>query len=225
MSDAARPHRPHRPCRGRRRKRVVADDDDDDGGGGGGDDPSNGVRVVGTRVFFFCDVTPRSVVRLSDCLHEANKRVLSRHKDADARAAARVRLLMLSPGGDVFSGLAAMDIIRHNIVPVVTIAVGMVASSATFLFLAGKRRLISPHGFVLIHQLSLTGFDGKYADLVDEMHNSRDLMTKITDLYRDRTKMSAKKVHAMLRCERAMDATACVKAGVAHAKWTRTEGR
>ena len=42
-----------------------------------------------------------------------------------------------SYGGDVFAGLALMDLIKNNEIPITTIVEGPVASAATLMFLGG----------------------------------------------------------------------------------------
>ena len=170
------------------------------------------VVALGNRVYFYAPVTRMSVLKLIKALKEATASCLQTHDHKDAT----VRLYIHSNGGDAFAGLAAMDHIQLNPVPVVAIADGMVASAASFMLLAAKRRLALPHAYVRIHQLSLNGFDGKYAELVDEMQNTHAMMLKIKTLYQERTKMRAKRIEDILKQELDMDADECVREGVVH---------
>ena len=76
-----------------------------------------------------------------------------------------------------------LEIIHGLIVVVLVIAVhtyidGLIASAATFLFLAGKKRFMTENSNILIHQIS-TGFWGKFEDLKDEYKNTTELMKRV----------------------------------------------
>lgn len=186
---------------GRKRRRAADDDGDDEGS----------VTCDGATVHFYADVTRANVLKLQACLREASAAAL---RCAPPDAEPRVHVHIFSPGGDVFAGLAGVDHIARSRVPVTTVADGMVASAASFLLLAGARRLALPHAFVRIHQLSIHGFEGKYADLVDEMHNSRALMRSIRALYRDRTRLADARLDELLAKELDLDAETCVAEGI-----------
>ena len=165
---------------------------------------AHGVRI-------YSDVTRASILKLLACLREAETASLSGGPEAEPR----VYLYIHSNGGDAFAGLAAYDHLRLARVPLVAVADGMVASAASFLDLAADRRLILPHAYVRIHQLSIYGLSGKYAELRDEMANSESLMRAIESLYHERAGMDLERVRELLRQEIDMDAEQCVAAGIA----------
>ena len=127
-----------------------------------------------------------------------------------------IYLYIHSNGGDAYAGLAMYDHIRLNTVPIVTVADGMVASAASFMLLAANHRLMHENSFVRIHQLSIVGFDGKYAEMVDEMQNTHCLMKKLEDMYVARTGMSLDHCRDLLRQEIDMDAERCLTEGLVH---------
>ena len=71
-----------------------------------------------------------------------------------------------SPGGGVTSGMVIYDVMQMISSPVSTVCMGMAASMGSILLSGGKkgRRLIFPHGEVMIHQPS-GGGRGTSADL------------------------------------------------------------
>lgn len=198
-------------CKTAMRRRVAKHTLDGDGGD---DEDSDVIESNGVCVFFYADVTRANNLKLISCLREATVACIRHSTTPDSPP--RVYLYIHSNGGDAFAGLAAYDHIRHNPIPVVTVADGMVASAATFMLLAAERRLVHEHAFVRIHQLSITGFDGKYTDLVDEMENSHCLMQKIENLYVCRTGMCRDRCRRLLRQEIDMDATRCLTEGLVH---------
>lgn len=194
--------------RGKKRASSSSDDDAADNDGEGEQESSSRVMQVGTRIFFYADVNVASVHKLYRCMRSANASAL----ESEAQ---EISIHINSSGGDAYAGLAAYHHILRNPVSVTTYVDGFVASAATFLLLAGRRRVAMKHGFVLIHQVS-TGFVGKYNDLIDEMANTHDLMDSFRTLYTERTSMTLGHLDDLLRSERVIHAQACLDHGIVH---------
>ena len=192
--------------RARNRVRHVADDE--------ADVEEDSITSDGACVYFYAEVSRANNLKLIKCLREATVSCLQH--STSPHSPPLIYLYIHSNGGDAFSGLAAYDHIRLNPVPIVTVADGMVASAASFMLLAADHRLIHENSFVRIHQLSIIGFDGKYADMVDEMQNTHSLMKKVQDMYVARTGMDTDYCHDLLRQEIDMDAERCLKEGLVH---------
>lgn len=71
-----------------------------------------------------------------------------------------IKLFINSPGGVVTSGMVLYDTIKMISSPVSTICMGLAASMGSILLSVGTkgRRFIFPHGEVMIHQPSLSGY-------------------------------------------------------------------
>ncbi|HEY8398147.1 MAG TPA: ATP-dependent Clp protease proteolytic subunit [Flavihumibacter sp.] len=79
-----------------------------------------------------------------------------------------IKFYINSPGGVVTSGMVIYDTMQMIQSPVSTICMGLAASMGSILLSGGAkgRRLIYPHGEVMIHQPSLGGYmQGVSADL------------------------------------------------------------
>jgi ATP-dependent Clp protease protease subunit len=63
-----------------------------------------------------------------------------------------VYLYICSEGGETSAGLAVYDLMQWLPAPVYTIGMGICASMAAILLMAGKRRFIFPHSWVMLHQ-------------------------------------------------------------------------
>lgn len=188
-------------------KRVRCSDEDVD-------DASSEVTALGCCVYFYATVTAASILKLVTCLREANECAL---KATHLDTAPCVYLYIHSDGGDAYAGLSGMDHIRLNPVPVVTIVDGMVASAASFLLLGARVRKCMPNSFVRIHQISISGFVGKFVDFVDEFQNTNSLMDTVRDVYLSNTCLSRERLEEILRKEIDMNATTCVEDGLVHA--------
>ena len=90
-----------------------------------------------------------------------------------------IKFFISSPGGSVTSGMVIYDTMQLIKSPVSTICMGLAASMGSILLSGGEkgRRLIFPHGEVMIHQPSLGGhIQGVSADM--EIHAEQILRTK-----------------------------------------------
>ena len=97
-------------------------------------------------------------------------------------------------------GLSIYDFIKTLKIPVHTYIDGLIASAATFLFLAGKKRFMTENSNILIHQIS-TGFKYKFEDLKDEYKNTTELMKIAKKIYTDNTSMSKKTIDDIIKRE------------------------
>ena len=75
-------------------------------------------------------------------------------------------LMICSEGGAMESAFALIDVMRASSIPIKTVGLGSVASSALLVFLAGTpgRRMLTPNTSILSHQYSW-GSDGKHHEL------------------------------------------------------------
>ena len=96
-----------------------------------------------------------------------------------------IKFYINSPGGVVTSGMVMYDTMRMMKSPVSTICMGLAASMGSILLSGGAKgkRLIYPHGEVMIHQPSLGGsFRGVSADLeiqAEQTKRVKDIGAKI----------------------------------------------
>lgn len=88
-----------------------------------------------------------------------------------------IEIYINSPGGEISSGMAIYDMIRHIGIPVTTIATGLCASIATIIYVAVPKdmRKSLPNTRFLIHQ-PLAGFKGTATEL--EIHANEILRTR-----------------------------------------------
>lgn len=113
-----------------------------------------------------------------------------------------IHLYINSPGGSVSAGMAIYDTMQYIRPSISTICVGMAASMASILLMAGSKgkRFALPHSTVMIHQ-PLGGYEGQASDIEihtknilrirEEMydtivkHTGKDRKTVIRDTDRD----------------------------------------
>ena len=196
--------RPSRARSPRRSPRSAGSDEEE------GSEETAGITRQGCTIYFFASVTRETIHALLTKLSEANA-----HAAAQATPACSpgVTLYIQSEGGDAHAGLSGMDHIRTNLFPVTCVADGFVASAASFLLVAGAKKLCFQNATVLIHQIS-TGFEGKYNEMVDEVKNSSEVMRQMRRAYLSSTRMSEKQLDRLLKKEISLSSEQCVKLGV-----------
>lgn len=119
-----------------------------------------------------------------------------------------------SPGGDVFAGLAIYNaLVNHN--GNVTVRVdGLAASIASVIAMAGDKIIMSPGSMIMIHRPSVYA-----AGTVDDMEKAKDVLLKIeegiTPIYAKRTGLSDEKITELLEAETWMLADKAVELGFA----------
>ena len=186
--------------------RTAKDDSDDD------DEDENIERVKNT-IYYYGDVNRKNVLKFHKLLREATDDIRKQMIETDCEG--KIFVNICSDGGSVFDGLAAMDTIASNPVPVTTIMEGAVCSAATFLALGGKHVTIRPSGHVLIHQIR-SAFWGKYEEFKDEKETLDKLMEKLRNLYSSKTNLPRKVLSEMFQRDIYINAEECIKWGVAH---------
>ena len=162
---------------------------------------------------FYADIEDSSINTLIKLLKEKTFMCQGIQCQFDLPAPPNLHLHIQSYGGSIFSGIAAMEAIRNNPVPVITYVDGMAASAATFLSCVGKKRFMYKESVILIHQLS-TGFYGKYSEMIDEMENCKLLMKTIKSIYKQYTKLDEKTMNSLLKRDLYLDSKDCLKWGL-----------
>ena len=89
---------------------------------------------------------------------------------SDPRAAGPLHIQISSSGGAVFPTMGVLDVIDAMTLPIVTHCMGKAFSAGAVLLMAGDRRLMGPHSFVLFHEARLGAF-GPSSDVKQRTRN------------------------------------------------------
>jgi len=180
------------------------------------------VKVQGSDIYFHCDVAEETVTELNMKLKKLAGELLHRHMDLGLEhIRPEIRIFIRSEGGDMHSGLSAMDCIAGlKKVKVRTIADGVCASAATFLLLGGRTRHMTENSYILIHQLNMDGSWGKFEDFKDQMENLEQFMDRFRAIYTKETQIPERRLKRLLRRDRYMDSKKCLKWGIIDSIWS-----
>jgi ATP-dependent protease ClpP protease subunit len=176
--------------------------------------PQGSIKVLDNSINFYADISNPTCAELNRILRELEIRMqhakITMH---DPEFDPKIHLRISSYGGDVFSALATVDVMRSMKTKVYTYVEGAAASAATLISIAGAKRYIGKNSFMLIHQLSSV-CAGTFERLEDEQENNRRLMQSIKSLYKQYTKIPMKELDNILKRDIWFDAETCLKYGL-----------
>ena len=136
-------------------------------------------------------------------------------KDFDAvKDKASIHILINSPGGDVFDGIAIYNIIATEREKVSVEVMALAASAASIIALAGSSLTIDTAGFFMIHNPWSWAMGG-----ADDMRETADLLDKIggelVNIYEAHSDLSADEIQEYMDADTWFTADEAVEAGFA----------
>ena len=175
------------------------------------------IVISGDHIWFYADISRTSAMKLNKALQDLSMRLAptaftSMH---EVGTPSPIWLHINSYGGEVFSSFAIADTIERisAIVPVITIVEGCAASGATFMSVAGSKRLMRQNAYMLVHELR-SGYWGRYSEMKDDMVNNTAIMKTIKDWYAGKTKLPKKEMDQILSKDLWWNAKTCLKYGL-----------
>lgn len=166
------------------------------------------ILTIGNEIYFFGEVDEKSALKLNTLLRKMEQRSFS-----------HIVIYIHSTGGDVYAGLSVMDHIESLKIPVHTVADGLCCSAATFILLAGTRRLMKKNARVMIHQASSSNEVSKHTDLKDEMQHLDGLMNQMKRIYMEKTKIPQNRLKSLMRRDVYLNIEQCLKYGIVHSQF------
>ena len=173
---------------------------------------TSSIETFKNHIYFYCSVTKKTCLKLNTELKRIAQGIIDNGKNL-LNKDKYIYLHINSFGGSVFSALSTIDTIINLPVPVVSIIEGAAASSATLISVVCDYRVIYPNSFMLIHQLSSSTW-GKMDELEDEMQNLKQLMSKIKQIYKTKTKVDKNNLDEILKHDLWWDAKKCLNLGL-----------
>lgn len=174
------------------------------------------ISVHHNHIYLYDQISQQSMVELAVALRQAEIDCLKQHTLYGGATPQPIHLHINSFGGDAYAGLAGLGHIKNCRVPVYTYVEGSVASAGTFLSMAGAKRHMTEHSFLLIHQIS-TWFNGTYENLKDEKESIDALMEMLLNFYAKNSKMKKKDLSTLLKRDLWLDPNKCLAWGLVDA--------
>lgn len=126
----------------------------------------------------------------------------------------RIRLRINSPGGDVFDGITIFNDLLDHPAPVDVEIVGIAASAASIIAMAGDTVTIADNAFLMIHNAWTIGLGDRH-EMLSVSETLEQIDSAIADTYVARTGSDRQRVVQMMDDETWMKGKAAVDAGFA----------
>lgn len=107
-------------------------------------------------------------------------------KDIPVEERKPIRIYIFSYGGDSDYMWSMIDTIALSKTPVWTINMGIAASAASAIFVAGHKRFMLPSAEVIIHEGSVE-IAGDAVKVIDATNSYKELLKKLKEFYLDKT--------------------------------------
>lgn len=110
-----------------------------------------------------------------------------------------INLIINSPGGDLHSAFAVIDVMAGSKIPIRTIGLGGIASAGLMIFIAGNKgmRILTPNTSIMSHHFSWF-MGGKYHELMVAGKEIDLTSERIMRLYKKHTGLDEKKIKSLL---------------------------
>jgi len=138
-----------------------------------------------SRIMTLGDIETENINDLIYTIYEINE------EDAKKQTAEPIKLIINSSGGEIYSGLALIDVIGTSLTPVHTICHGAAMSMGLIIFAAGHHRTASNNATFMYHE-AMYGVEGKTAYHRQEMKEANRIDKICDDYLMSRTKLTTK---------------------------------
>lgn len=125
-----------------------------------------------------------------------------------------IEIQINSPGGDMFEGIAIYNVLREHPQPITVKIMGMAASAASIVAMAGDEIQIGAASFVMIHNCWVVAVGNRH-DMIDTAEFLAPFDQAMTDLYAARTGQDAKQVAKWMDSETYMSGSQAIERGFA----------
>lgn len=148
------------------------------------------VDIKNRLVVFAGEVCEKSIFQLKNKILDLVSNHLKR-----AQSQRDITIEIQSNGGCLFSGFAFHDTMcsmkKKFDFTITAVASGLVASSASLMWLCGDKRLMQPNAYLLVHQIQSTADEvNNYNKLIEAYRGDRYLMRCLKKFYKKKTGIS-----------------------------------
>lgn len=110
-----------------------------------------------------------------------------------------LNLIINSPGGDLNSAFALIDVMKGSVIPVHTLGIGQISSCGILTFMSGTKghRVLTPNTSILSHQYSWGSY-GKSHELIATVKEFELTSARMMALYKHCTGLTETKIREVL---------------------------
>lgn len=193
----------------------ATNEDEGAGGDGTGGDRQDGIPnndVNHFSIYFYGTVNEESCLQLTNSLNELDIKA-KHHKILYPSYEPHISLHIQSGGGSLMHTFYVCDTIMNLDTPVYTYVDGFVASAASLIAVSGKKKYMTKHSAILIHQLS-SSTSGKLNEMKTEINNLGFFMNNVKYIYLNNTKLELDVLENLLTTDMWLDSNTCKNMGL-----------
>lgn len=127
-----------------------------------------------------------------------------------------VEVQINSPGGDMFEGLAVYNVLREHSQSITVKVMGMAASAASIIAMAGDRIEVGSASFIMIHNCWVLAIGNRH-DMAETAEWLAPFDQAMADVYAQRTGADAKQIAKWMDSETYMSGSVAIERGFADA--------
>jgi len=171
--------------------------------------PTKSKKPTG-RIIAIGDIEIDNVNEIIEAIYEINE------EDAKKTQKEPIKLIVNSPGGDVYQGFALVDVISNSQTPIYTICHGHAMSAALVVYAAGHKRFASQRATFMYHEIAWSMQQEKLQLHSQEVKEGERMWKIYDDFLLSQTKFTAKQLNEIkkTRGEWYMDAKTAMKYGL-----------
>lgn len=125
-----------------------------------------------------------------------------------------VEIQLNSPGGDMFEGIAIYNVLREHSQPITVKIMGMAASAASVIAMAGDEIQIGVASFIMIHNCWVMAIGNRH-DLAETAEWLQPFDSAMVDVYAARTGQEGKDIAKWMDAETYMSGSQAIERGFA----------
>ena len=121
-------------------------------------------------------------------------------KDIPVEQRKPIKIFFFCPGGSLDVEESIVSTIKLSKTPVWGIAIGVVASAATLIYLSCHQRYALPNAYLIIHQGSAQ-LGGNYAEVVAAMRDYEETVERMTKFYVENTNYTEDEIRTNIKTD------------------------
>jgi ATP-dependent protease ClpP protease subunit len=178
-------------------------------------DSGKSVYAIDNHIYFRCNVTMKTIDLLVNIINTKNSELLNleKKKNICTIVPKPLYLHITSNGGSLLDCMIAIDTIINSRIEIHTVVDGYAMSAGSLMSVVGKKRYITRHSYILIHQLSSSAH-GTFENLKDDHVNNIKLMEDMKNIYLEKTKLTKRKITDLLKHDILFDCNKCLENGL-----------
>ena len=134
-----------------------------------------------------------------------------------------IRIFFSSPGGSLDVQDTLVSMIKLSKTPIYGVALGMVASAASMIFLATHKRYALPNAYFIFHRGSCSNLGGNYNEIAAAMDDYKQQIAKMEKYYVEHTLYTEEEIHKNISTDWYIRGNELVEKGIIH-EWVEDIG-